>query len=104
MGTLGKHDLGVRRWGDNRPLTRYYVELAARYGSIDGGHHKMWVIDQMVRALTGCPMIEQTMTHKEQIYIYEVQGESPEYLRLIADAKFGEDGPDTYEWDTGIAP
>jgi len=27
------------------------VSLAARYGQIDGDHHKTWVIDQMVRSL-----------------------------------------------------
>jgi hypothetical protein len=27
--------------------------IARRYGWIDGDHHKAWVIDQMVRALTG---------------------------------------------------
>src|SRR5690349_21109902 len=27
--------------------------VAAQYSQIDGGHHKAWVIDQMVRALTG---------------------------------------------------
>jgi hypothetical protein len=29
------------------------IELATRYGSVDGWHHKAWVIDQMVRALSG---------------------------------------------------
>jgi hypothetical protein len=29
------------------------VEIAFRYGTIDGSHHKMWVIDQMVRTLLG---------------------------------------------------
>lgn len=27
------------------------IEVAERYGGIDGGHHKQWVIDQMIRAL-----------------------------------------------------
>ena len=53
----------------------------ATYGQIDGGHHKTWVIDQMVRALTG------------QDYDYWVK-----------DFEHGEDGPETYFWDTGIAP
>lgn len=26
----------------------------ARFGDEEGEHHKVWVIDQMVRALTGC--------------------------------------------------
>lgn len=64
------------------------LEVAVKYGGIDGGHHKDWVIDQMVRALTGC-----------------AEGsESEEYRKLVADACAGEDGPNTYEWNTGIAP
>ena len=57
------------------------IDLAVQYGGIDGAHHKAWVIDQMVRVLAG-----------------------DEYDALVANAKDGEDGPDTYEWDEGIAP
>ena len=57
------------------------TELAVRYGGIDGDHHKTWVIDQMVRALAG-----------------------NDYDRIVTDAKSGEDGPETYDWDCGIAP
>jgi hypothetical protein len=57
------------------------LDVAMRYGSIDGAHHKMWVIDQMVRALT--------------------QAGYPDW---VAGHNAGEDGPDTYEWDEGIAP
>lgn len=53
----------------------------AEHGSIDGGHHKMWVIDQMVRALTG-----------------------DNYDQWVATYRAGEDGPNTYEWDEGVAP
>lgn len=57
------------------------IDLAVRYGGIDGDHHKSWVIDQMVRALAGA-----------------------DYEAIVADAKSGEDGPETYAWDEGIAP
>ena len=57
------------------------LEVARRFGSIDGDHHKSWVIDQMVRALTG-----------------------DGYEAFVADAEAGEDGPDTYPWDEGIPP
>ena len=57
------------------------VDLAFRYGGIDGAHHKMWVIDQMVRILAG-----------------------DSYTELVAEACKGEDGPNTYEWDTGTPP
>lgn len=57
------------------------LEVAVRYGGTDGSHHKAWVIDQMVRALA-----------------------ADKYDALVADAKNGEDGPETYDWDCGIAP
>lgn len=57
------------------------IELAVQYGGIDGSHHKAWVIDQMVRILAG-----------------------DDYERIVAEAKNGDDGPDTYDWDEGIAP
>lgn len=53
----------------------------AMYGAIDGAHHKMWVIDQMVRVLTG-----------------------GDYDQWVRDFCAGEDGPQTYEWNEGIAP
>jgi hypothetical protein len=59
----------------------YALEMASNYGGIDGSHHKMWVIDQMVRALTG-------------------KG----YAAWVKEQKNGDDGPNTYEWECGIAP
>ena len=81
------------------------LEIAVRYGQIDGDHHKAWVIDQMVRALTDCPMVPvSSVDVKGNPYSWESQGESEEYKKLVADACDGEDGPETYEWDCGIAP
>lgn len=57
------------------------ISLGIECGDIDGGHHKMWVIDQMIRILAG-----------------------DNYDAVIADACNGEDGPETYGWDCGIAP
>ena len=57
------------------------IDLAVRYGGIDGEHHKAWVIDQMVRVLAG-----------------------DRYDDIVRDACDGEEGPDTYEWDCGVAP
>lgn len=57
------------------------IKIAIQFGQIDGDHHKMWVIDQMLRALLG-----------------------KEYKATIKAACAGEDGPDTYFWETGIAP
>ena len=63
------------------PKTIDALDLILRYGGIDGAHHKQWVLDQVVRLLTG-----------------------PRYGKWIEEHADGEDGPSTYEWDTGIAP
>lgn len=69
------------------------LEVADSYGSIGGEHHKEWVIDQMVRALTG------------YVEDYEAgDGNVDEYMKWVADHCAGVDGPDTYRWSTGIAP
>lgn len=57
------------------------LTLIVRFGGINGDHHKAWVIDQVVRALAG-------------------RG----YRKFVRDACDGEDGPETYSWDEGIAP
>lgn len=51
--------------------------FAWQYGQIDGNHHKMWVIDQIVRVLLGDG-------YEKWVEEYE--------------------GDDEYEWDVGIAP
>jgi hypothetical protein len=81
------------------------LDMAVSYGGIDGDHHKRWVIDQMVRVLTGCPEITKSaVDSKGQPYTYTTLGESPEYVAMVCEARDGEDGPETYEWDTGCAP
>lgn len=57
------------------------IALGFEYGGIDGDHHKRWTIDQMIRILAG-----------------------DRYAALVADYRSGEDGPDTYSWDEGVAP
>ena len=81
------------------------LEVAVEYGGIDGDHHKAWVIDQMVRELTGCPTVQEegTDAHGKK-YTYDALGESEEYQELVRTARKGEDGPETYDWETGIAP
>lgn len=81
------------------------LEIAASTGGVDGAHHKMWTIDQMVRALTGCPVVQRQGTDwRGTPYTYEAFGESDEYLEFVREHNSGEDGPDTYEWDSGTAP
>ena len=57
------------------------LDVAFKYGSTDGSHHKMWVIDQMVRALTG-----------------------DKYEDWVRKVKEGDEGPETYGWEEGIPP
>ncbi len=57
------------------------LSVIRQYGSVEGAHHKTWVIDQVVRALTGS-----------------------EYKAFVAAVKAGFHGPNTHEWDVGIAP
>lgn len=57
------------------------LDVIQRYGGIDGDHHKTWVIDQVVRALTG-----------------------DGYEQWVIEQRDGEDGPETYAWDVGIPP
>jgi len=75
-------------------------------GGIDGGHHKQWVLDQVVRCLTGCPSVEvQATACNGKPYSYVTLGESEEYKDWRTAYTQGEDGPDTYEtWDEGIPP
>jgi hypothetical protein len=76
------------------------------YGGIDGAHHKTWVLDQVVRILKGTEVIVTLAKwengHQEERFSL---GEPPkEYWEFVQDTKDGEDGPDTYEYDFGIAP
>lgn len=81
------------------------LSIAVAYGGTDGAHHKDWVIDQMVRALTGCPVKTTLVTSSSsEPYEYQAQGESEDYKALVAEACNGEDGPQTYSWETGSPP
>ena len=62
---------------DNEARIRTALDLATRYGDTDEGHHKSWVIDQMVRALT-CDDYE-------------------EWVAMHCNSG-------NYDWDVGIAP
>ena len=75
---------GIHSCADNfkRRISKA-TDIAARFGQIDGEHHKAWVIDQMVRTLTG--------------------DNYPAFVDYASE-NIGEDGPFRDEWDCGIAP
>lgn len=58
------------------------IAIVMQFGGIDGGRHKQWVIDQILRHL---------LTKKQ-------------YAEFVRDFESGLDGPKTYTWDTGCAP
>lgn len=60
------------------------LALIVQYGSIEGDHHKQWVLDQVVRTL---------LDHNDAAY--------RKWVELFND---GEGGPETYRWDTGVEP
>lgn len=81
------------------------LEQIADFGDTDGGHHKQWALDQVVRILTGCPVKQKTVTHPDGTeYSYAVLGESEEYHKWLREFAAGEDGPHTYQWDIGTPP
>ena len=55
------------------------LDLISEYGEIDGAHHKQWLLDQVVRMLTG------------NEYEYDRWVES--HLKETE-----------YQWDEGVAP
>lgn len=59
------------------------LQLISDYGGIDGGHHKQWVLDQVVRLLTNSDSA---------------------YADWLSDHEAAEDGIKMYEWNEGIIP
>jgi hypothetical protein len=88
---------------DTTDRAQHALQISLRYSQYDGVHHKDWCNDQVLRALTGCPVLTATSIDCNGAeYSYEYLGESEEYLKTIKDYCNGEDGPETYSWDTGM--
>lgn len=66
---------------DKKDRIEHALRIAAEFGQTDGAHHKAWVIDQMVYALTGS---------------------SKKYTKWVKNFESSEGGP--YEWDKGTPP
>jgi len=60
------------------------LDFIASWGGTDGGHHKQWVLDNLVKILT-----DDTFTYDQ--WIKEYEGE------IV-------NGDPEYDWDEGIAP
>lgn len=70
------------------------LRVIERFGGIDGDHHKTWVLDQVARALHGCKLQD----------IDNEKTETPAYKEWVKQMCDGDDGPETYSYDEGIAP
>lgn len=90
--------------------TDWALEYIQQYGSIDGDHHKAWVIDQVARVLKGTPVkvvVARWGTLDaivEEHYRFQTGEPTQAYHQWVAEARTGEDGPETYDYDVGIAP
>ena len=84
----------------------------ASYGSIDGAHHKNWVLDQVARIVHGTPVIGhekrwQRVDHVHVETLYETGEPSEAYLAWVKELR-GRWDPEweefEYDYDEGIAP
>ena len=84
----------------------YWIE---HWAGFDGAHHKDWVIDQVARILKGTKVIlkiavwenEEGRAEEERFSL----DEPPKaYWGWVSEMKSGEDGPETYSYEFGIAP
>ncbi len=78
------------------------LEFIERYGQIDGGHHKAWVLDQAARILWGTPVVVTLARWDDGIEQYRLGTGSPsaDYLAWAESMKEGGE----YDYDEGVAP
>lgn len=79
-----------------------FIEL---YGSIDGGHHKQWVLDQVTRILkcTHVEVVQARWENHDPEYRFTVADPpSEEYKKWVESMTSGVN--EGCDYDTGIAP
>ena len=78
------------------------LKMSGFYGS----SNKQWVLDQMSRILLGTPVrvvLAKWMDGTEE-HRFWTEDPSEKYTEWVKECKNGEDGPETYGYDEGIAP
>src|SRR6478736_4576840 len=105
-GYLGEFPLETIDTTDPAKAIEYALLYNGMYGGIDGAHHKTWVLDQMSRILLGTPVIVTIAKwqngHEEKRF--STGTPSAEYTAWVTHLRAGEDGPESYGYDEGIAP
>ncbi len=90
----------------DRDKIKATIDHLISYGSIDGGHHKMWTIDQALRILLEDeyePVIQAYKLGSEydsELIHLDNQGDIP--IKDIPEDEL--ENLDMYFWDEGIAP
>jgi hypothetical protein len=85
----------------------HYIFL---YGSIDGAHHKDWLLDQIARILNGglpeVSLAKWDDRHRcQEEYRYGSVGKTPAYEAYVLKCQDpDDDGEPQYEYNEGIAP
>jgi len=106
-GYLGETEIPIAEtvYKDYTPA-QWAMLWIEKWGSIDGAHHKTWVLDQIARILHGTPVIAKMAKWDsgDQELRLNLGEPTPEYLQWAEEMKEGEDGPNTYDYDCGIAP
>lgn len=73
----------------------------SKYGSIDGAHHKQWVLDQVARICCGVKIVIKIAEWESGYTEYRVELGEPN--KEYKNWSFSDD-EDYDDWDPGIAP
>lgn len=100
----------------NTPYANYTevdwaMDFNMRFGQIDGGHHKQWVLDQIARILKGTPIVISLARwdNGEEEYRCSTGEPSKAYLDWVSESRGEWIETKDYEgweygYDEGIAP
>lgn len=101
---VDQNDTPFKEYGTNE-WTMYFIE---RYGQIDGGHHKAWVLDQVARIQNGTNVVISLAKWDDGHEEYRVWLAEPssKYLTWVEEMKDWDEDEEEYQYgyDEGIAP
>lgn len=106
QGYLGEFETDQYR---DKTREQWALDYIMTYGSIDGAHHKDWVLDQVARILHGTPVIckEARWEGGHTELRFETGEPTQAYLDWVAEARgeYDEENDEyEYEYSEGWAP